>query len=221
MTPQLVHAALGIVHRGHFNPAIFQPSWFAAQELIRPKEAESAEVEIIHPQAAMFNTDWLQLLVRQDRFQATTTQASYYEPLRDLVFGTLAILSHTPIRSLGINREFQFRYPSEPDWRRIGDRLAPKEDWQAFLKNPGLLSLTMKGVRPDGIDGYIQVKVEPSTKVEYGVYINVNDHYQLAIGEETPPGTQRAREIISSQWHNSMRQAEHIAATISQLGSPQ
>ena len=34
-----------IVLLGQFNPAIFQPAWLAAENLVRPQEAESAEIE--------------------------------------------------------------------------------------------------------------------------------------------------------------------------------
>jgi len=105
VTPQLVLEALGIVHRGNFNPAIFQPSWFAAQNLIRPQEAEAAEIEIIHPKVAAFTAGWLRLHVVEDRFHASTTQVAYFETLRDLVLGVFGILSHIPLKALGINRE--------------------------------------------------------------------------------------------------------------------
>lgn len=220
MTLQLVLEAVSIVHRGHFNPAIFQPSWFAAQNLIRPQEAEAAEIEIIHPKAAVFTADWLRVNVLEDRFHAATIQADYFEPLRDLVLGVLGILAHTPLKALGINREFHYRYPSEDTWHEVGDRLAPKGDWESILKNPGMLSLTVQGKRPDGFEGYIQVKVEPSRKAHPGVFIEVNDHFQLASGDEIPPGTSKAIKIISSQWISSMSRALQVAESISLLGRP-
>jgi len=103
---------------------------------------------------------------------------------------------------------------------RIGHRLAPKKDWGNILKEPGLLSLVMKGKRPDGLEGYIQVKVEPSRVpiAQPGVYIQFNDHYQLAPGDEPLPGTSKANKIISSQWVSSMSRALEIAESISLLG---
>ena len=101
MRPQLDIQGVNIVLRGHFNPAIFHPSWFAAQELIGQLEADEAAIELIHPEAAIFNTDWLQIRVVRNRFQAGTAQEPYYEPLRDLVVGVFSFLSH---RSRDISR---------------------------------------------------------------------------------------------------------------------
>lgn len=92
-----------IVIRGDFNPAIFQPAWFAAEKLIGEKEAEAANVQIVHRDAAIFSADWLSLEVTQDRFSASTSHEQYVEPLQDLVIGTFILLSHTPLRMLGIH----------------------------------------------------------------------------------------------------------------------
>lgn len=219
MTADLVRQTASIVHRGHFNPAIFQPAWLAAQNLIRAQEAGSAQIDIIHPKAAIFTAEWLRLNVVEDNFQAGTTQEPYYEALRDLVVGVLSLLSHTPLRALGINREFHFRFPSLDAWHKVGHTLAPKPLWEPHLPKPGMQSLTIRGQRPDDLEGYILVKVEPSTQVEFGVYIEVNDHYQLAPGDEAIPGTSKALDIISRQWGGSMSRASAIAQAIAALGS--
>lgn len=39
-----------IVVLGSFNPAIFHPLWFKINQLIRPEEADSAKLEVTHPQ---------------------------------------------------------------------------------------------------------------------------------------------------------------------------
>ena len=41
-------SGINIVMLGSFNPKIFQPAWFAANELIRNLEAEEADTQIIH-----------------------------------------------------------------------------------------------------------------------------------------------------------------------------
>jgi hypothetical protein len=218
MQPQLEIQGLNIVLRGHFNPAIFHPSWFAAQKLIRHQEAEAAEIKIVHPNAAIFETEWLQIHVLQDRFQAITNQEPYYETLRDLVVGALDLLSHTPLRVMGINRGFHYRLESEEAWDAVGHRLAPKQDWENVLDSPGMLNLTMRGKRPDDLDGYIQVKVEPSGQVGFGVYVHVNDHYQLSSASETL-GANKAMIILFEQWSESMQRSEEIAQKIVDLGA--
>lgn len=152
---------VGIVLVGSFNPKIFQPAWFAAENLIRKEEAQAANIELIHPQVARFSLDWLQLQVTEEQFSATTTQSSFYEPLRDLVLGTFRLLRHTPVRMMGLNRDSHFRMPTEEAWHAFGHRLTPKEPWAGVLKEPGMRSLTMEGLRPDGFQGYIRVRLSP------------------------------------------------------------
>jgi hypothetical protein len=87
---------LNIVIVGQFNPAIFHPAWFAAQELIHPQEAETAEIQFVHPEAAIFQIDWCSFSVTRERFQAGTSQEPYFEPLRDLVSSCCAMASFSP-----------------------------------------------------------------------------------------------------------------------------
>jgi len=75
-------SGINIVILGSFNPKIFQPAWFAANELIRKLEAEEADTEIIHNDISIFRIgDWLRLEVTRDRFNASTEQEAYFEVL--------------------------------------------------------------------------------------------------------------------------------------------
>ncbi len=218
MRPQLVYQGVNVVLRGDFNAAIFHPSWLASEDLIRSQEAEAAEIEIVHPKVAVFTAEWLRLRVFDGRFQAGTVQEAYYEALRDLVVGVFTLLNHTPLRLMGINRDFHYRLESEETWHKVGHRLAPKEDWKETLSNPGMRSVIMEGQRPDSLDGYIRVKVEPSNRVQFGVYVEVNDHYELFSVSDTPRGTSRAIDILSKQWSESMERGLAIAQEIANLG---
>src|SRR5260370_9089105 len=140
-------AGVSIVMLGSFNPAIFQPRWLGAQQLIRPEEAEDAKIKIIQEDVADFSTAWFHLQVLQNRLQLISTDPRHYDPLRDLAMAVFAILHHTPVRALGINRDFHFAMPSLDEWHGIGNTLAPKELWSAFLKNPGLRSMLIQGYR--------------------------------------------------------------------------
>ncbi len=149
MPPQLELQGATIVLLGSFNPAIFHPAWFAANDLLRQKEADNANIEVTHIEVAAFSTEWLQINCTRERFQATTIQQAFSESLRDLVLGILTLLSHTPVKAMGLNTEFHFRVPSERYWHDVGDRLAPKPDWVNILNNPGMRSLIMEGQRSD------------------------------------------------------------------------
>lgn len=217
MAAQLQLQGVSIVLRGHFNPAIFHPSWFSSHNLIRTQEADAAEVLIVHPDTAVFKAEWLELNITRDRFQAITTQEAYYEPLRDLVSGVLDLLSHTPLKAMGLNRDFHFRMESVRARDSLGHRLAPKSDWESLLKEPVLTNLTVAGKRTDGLQGYTSIQVAPSILVENGVYIQVNDHYQLASGEQALPKASEAREILATLWSASMKRGLGIAQTIANL----
>lgn len=218
MRPQLKIQGVSIVLRGAFNPAIFHPSWLAAQELIRSQEAEEAEIEIVHPQVAQFEAGWLRMNVISDRLQARTTLEPFYEPLRDLVIGICQLTAHTPLRVIGINRDFHYGLASESAWHTVGHRLVPKQDWEDVLSSPGMRTLTVEGQRPDKLEGYIRVKVEPSTRVSFGVYTEINDHYVLPSANKSPASAREAIAIISEQWNQSMKRGLQIAEKVVSLG---
>lgn len=205
--PQLEGVSLVLL--GQFNPAIFQPAWFAAENLVRPQEADSAEVQLIHPEATVLRMEWLQLNIVRNRFQASTLQSSYFEPLRDLTVGLFSLLNHTPLAALGINREFHFRLDSEKQWHALGDRLAPKSHWQ-LLRKPGLRSMSIEGQRDDGHEGHVLVKVEPSPRYDQSIYVEINDHYELRTAIVKHGGAEKLVEILTSQWVRSMQRSVEL-----------
>lgn len=216
--PQIKIQGANIVLIGNFNPAIFHPSWFAAHNLLRAEEADAATINIVHPDVASFKTEWLAVDIVKERFQLGTVQESFYETLRDIVVGILGLLSHTPIKFMGINREFHFDLVSEDSWSGLGHRLVPKEDWNPLLKSPGMRNLVVEGLRPDDLKGYLRVMVQPSTQIKYGVYIEVNDHYVLKEDEKDVGGADRARVVLSEKWNESMKRSSEIAQAIAKLG---
>ncbi len=218
MRPQLEIQAVNIVLRGQFNPAMFHPIWFATQNLIRPQEAESANVKIIHPDVAVFDVEWLQVSITRDRFMVATGQEAYYEVLRDLVVGTFTLLTHTPLRVMGINQEFHYALESEKAWHMVGDRLAPKQEWLNILDRPGMKSLTIQGAKPNELPGYINVKVEPSPRVKFGIYVDINDHYDLQSVSEKIQTTEEALDILNNRWQESLQYGQGIVQRIASIG---
>jgi len=216
--PQIKIQGVSIVQLGNFNPAIFHPSWFAAHNLLRTEEADASTINIVHPDVASFKTEWLEVNIVRERLQIGTVQESYYEALRDLAVGILGLLSHTPIRAMGINRDFHFNLVTEDLWNRLGDRLVPKGDWNSLLKKPGMQDVTVEGNRTDGLKGYLRVTVQPSAQVKFGVFIGVNDHYVLKAEEKETDGADKARTILSERWGESMKRSFEIAQEIAKLG---
>jgi len=200
---------LSIVLLGDFSPKIFQPAWFAAQELLRKQEAEQASIKIIHSDVVEFSLDWCRIVATQNRFHLSTLQEPYYEPLRDLALGTFKLLMHTPLRMMGINLEKTFRLESEGAWHEYGNRFAPKRPWAKILKKPGLRTLTMEDVRPDQLPGYIRVTVQPSEEIHPALFLFVNDHYQ-AENPETVLGANELITMLEKCWEPSMTRSNQI-----------
>lgn len=213
VSPKLEVDGHTIVFVGALNPQIFQPAWFYNQNLIRKEEAETAKIEIIHREIVTFSTDWFQIQVTPERIIMSTTQAQYYEPLRDLALGTFRVLHHTPITKMGLNKESHFLMASEGAWHAIGDKLGPKDRWRNILEKPGLASFTMQGIRPDQYKGAINVRVEPSTRIKPGIFIQVNDHYELKEGE-SDQSAEKFLDILEVSWKSSIARSLKIAQTI-------
>ena len=197
---------VSIVLRGSFNPQIFQPAWFACEELIRKEEAETAKIQIIHPKIVKFDLEWLQLTVDENLFVATTAKESALDWLRDLILGTFRILNHTPAHVMGLNMDMHFKMPSSEEWHAVGHRLAPKEPWDGILDKPGMRTLIMEGVRPDSFKGYIRMRVEPSVRVPQGVFIQVNDHYEIE-DQKTSHGCEEILSILHTSWEASLERS--------------
>jgi hypothetical protein len=206
--PEVNQAA--IVLTGSFNPTIFQPEWFARQNLLPVQEAEQATIKIMVPQVVDFQTARFELQVTADKFVLISNPDANPSTLKDVVLGTFFILEHTPLTALGLNRLMHFSTPSEEIWNRIGDRLAPKDGWrQALKKRPGLLSLTIQA-DPEANGDRLKVKVEPSTRATFGVYFEVNDHRPAS----KTNGLKSLMEVIRNEWEGSYNNAAEIADSI-------
>jgi hypothetical protein len=208
-----------IVLVGSFNPAIFHPSWFARYDLLREGEAK-ADIKIVHPHVSQFKLDWLELQVTTEQFATTALDSGHALPLRDLVVGTFALLEHTPIRAVGLNRGMHFPLQSEDRWHAIGDALVPKKIWSALLAGrPGLLALNVEGQRPEAPSKYVRIQVQPSPIVEYGILISSNEHFDIA--EVLPAdeganfaagrGASAAVKVIRENWEASQAFALKVA----------
>ena len=209
MKPEIEGVTIVLV--GSFNPAIFHPAWFAHEKLIQQEEAEKADLQVVSPEASVFSIGWLELEVTSERFAVSTSQIQYLDPLRDLVLGTFNVLRHTPIQAMGINRLAHYRSASEATWHKLGHILAPKEPWAGLLQDPGMRRVTMEGKRPDQYQGRITATVEPSLKMKpgFGVFFNVNDHYDNDAQGKSHECL-RMMDILIKSWQNSLVRSAQI-----------
>jgi hypothetical protein len=74
-------------------------------------------------------------------------------------------------------------------------------------------SLLIEGARDDDLKGYIHVKVEPSVKVHPGLYVGVNDHYEIE--DPTPSeGASRILRILEEQWNTALSRFDTLHAWV-------
>lgn len=206
---------ISIIVLGAFNPQIFNPDWLARQKLIQEGEAEKAAVEAISSDIAVFSLGWAKLEVTRERAAFSTNQPQHYEILRDLVIAVFKILRHTPLTRFGINWIYHFKMPDEESWHKVGHKLTPKEPWKDALEKPGMRNVTMQGARSDDLKGSVNVTVQPSVKVRPGLYINVNDDFEL--NTEIPENSaEQLVKIISGHFEESHRRSKTISERILQ-----
>ncbi len=195
---------------GSFNPAIFQPRWLGAQDLIRPEEAETAKITIIQEDVADFSTEWFQLQAFQNRFQLLSEDPRQYAPLRDLAGAIFAILPDTPVTTLGLNRIFHFTMPSVDSWHGFGHLLAPRDLLNPIMEEPGLRSVIMQGRRKQAGGGALQIKAERSAMVEHGLYVEVNEEFK-APGDGESGGARWVPDRLAEHWDAILNFAEVAA----------
>lgn len=202
-----------VVLLGKLNPSIFQPQWFAAQGLISKQAADAARIQVIHQDVSIFEIDDSTTIEVLGTRAAFRSNGPITKDIIDLVAGTFQLLKHSPLASLGINRDQHHKAVSETAWHAFGDAVAPKSRWQGVLQRPGLRSLTQEGVRPDGGKGYIRVKVEPSVRIPHGIYIQVNDHFDVA-DPGAVTGAGEVMDLLTEHWQASRARTNAIIDAI-------
>lgn len=207
-----------IVLIGKFDPEIAQPGSLFEKRLFHESDAPRIKVELRLPDVISLTTDWINFSVEQNRIVASTTvQKPLSEPVRDFVLDIVSEMPDAMISAFGINNDFHFSVGPIENWHRIGDAIAPKKFWQGITKNPGLLSITMQSVRDDGNAGYMQTRVETSTRIPNGIYVQVNDHFASKIASGVAAG--EMLDLLEREWGASMKRSEEISQAIRGLGA--
>lgn len=217
MSPQPEIEGSAIVVVGSFNPAVFQPAWFARNGLFSDAMRELAEekLQVVHPEFTAFNAGWLEFNVSRERCVVATNETARISDQLDLVIGAFTLLPFTPVRAFGINRNVHYRLENEERWHHLGDLLGPKKPWEGVLTEPGLLTLTMHESRENPL-GYRRVEFAPSQKIQPGIFISVNDHYQLVQGDGSVDATGLVT-ALKDCWEVSASEAVEIAEKLVEL----
>ena len=192
---------------GSFNPSIFQPLWFGSLGLIRPEEAEGAQITFIQPQITDFKTEWFHLQVLQEKLTISCQDPRNFGPLRDLMVSILSKLPHTPIVALGIHKSFHFEMSSVEKWHSLGHVLAPKAIWNDILEKPGLKYLTIEGVRGTS-GGKTFITVAPSELVSTGVFMNIHHEFR---SDDRLNNARWAKDTLEREWDGFLSFSEETA----------
>jgi hypothetical protein len=204
-----------IILLGNFNPVIIQPAWLAAKGLIREEAYKKADVRVISPQITDFQATWFKILVTNDYFQALTQDPSTIDLLKDLVVGIFHLLEHTPIRCMGINTMRHYSIDNIELYHKIGHALAPKKDlWDKIFSKPGMERLIISSPRPDDHKGCVRVDVQPSKRINEGLFIGINDHFEISNIKETLTNCYEIIDTLDSVWAASVAWADTVFSQI-------
>lgn len=196
--------ALSIVLIGHFNPVIFHPFWLAKNGLIANVEAESAEVQIIHQDLAVYKISWFNFELTRERFHINTLNEAYFEPLRDLVVGIFEILAETPVTQMGINFEYHVPLPSKADLTNFLNNLSPSSFWKKVFDQPSFNTISIQQSRTTFPFGFVDLLVAPSGRVSNGIFFRINNHYEFPANKENVSnGCRESITFLNANWKNT------------------
>lgn len=213
MSEAFQNRSANVVVLGAFAPAMFHPLWFQRYDLLGEQEAKAAADPgslLMTDELTVFKVAGFDLDIRSERLQMATTQENLFSPLRDLVASTLNVLDAAPVKALGMNWACHFGTGSLDAWHAAGHKMIPTQFWTAIWpKHVGMQHVSVQLTRNDDFKGYLQVTVQPSRVVQHGVFVSINDHYDLS-GEVGNVFSSEAATLLEKQWSIS----EHTALGI-------
>jgi hypothetical protein len=235
--PPLAADASSIVITGAFKPVEITPAWMLENNLISAADAHSAQFELLIPgEAVTFTGGWFKCQINPQSFQLETSEESEFERLRDLAVNTLRVISARPVSQMGMNRAAHISISDLASWHAIGDHLVNNKMWDKVLHLAGMRAVSFWGVRTDGYGGRINVQIEPSMRFPPGLFILLNDHYDLTAGKTWPTTREEfattpsedteatiekisvAIQILNDNWTASTRLFYDVLETVWQQG---
>jgi len=135
--------------------------------------------------------------------------------LFDLVIGTFKLLSHTPLRAIGVNWGGHYKASSEEEWHEFGHFLVPQSPWNNILSEPATLKVEVTEKYPpeDVTQGAIQIQIQPSPTIQQAVFINLNDHYKLP-QPELSIGCDQIISLFEENKNKSQQKFENLTKNI-------
>jgi len=216
--------AVSVVLIGEFHPIIFTPDWFLKYDILSQEDFNQTKTNIIHPESANFQNQWLTVQVTDHKFSAETQEEPFIR-IHDFMLTTFKQhLFHTPLKQLGINRTVHFDAGSEAKRNKIAYALAPREPWGKWgekinsgegLKHGGLMHLAMV-IRnlDDRSKGEIRMNVQPSSEIDYGVRVDINDHFEVTENDAAIKDSDAIMQTLESHFEASHIQSKEIIEQI-------
>jgi hypothetical protein len=210
MAPRIEIEGINVVAVGSFNPRLFHPDWFSKQGLISDDELKYSldNLDTIHKTIISYPIKESHLEVSLDRLQIGGDFRANLQ-IRDLLVSIFSLLEHTPVTAIGINRGMHFRVDSDDQKYAILNNLSPKESYKELLKKPVLKEIQVAGTRPDSDEGYVLINVQPSVRINPGIFIEVNNHHGSS--EDRKVDLQYLMEKVSRSWKDILDYAKEIS----------
>jgi hypothetical protein len=180
-----------IVALGSFNPLILHPEWFGRHSVVPSEEvavlfAEPIKREIpeigaiiefgshfaVDSNKASINFKSFKLTVERERFQAECTKRENFPLMVNSIKKIFTILCETPIKAYGINFNGHFIFEN---MTRLSALFSPTDLANELFEGEFDYGFV---VRKKLNQSVINLKSEPSTKLDGGVFIHANNHYE-------------------------------------------
>jgi hypothetical protein len=199
-----------IVLLGAFNPRIFQPMWFEARGLLADVDVDPNSL-VLTDGFVSFETGVVSVFCARDRCQfATTDKTPTPDIIRDLAVGTFTLLGETPVWEVGVNHATHI--PRQR--RRWDDVVAQFGDPQkslVLLTDQALQTVALVAPRDDGREGQRTVQLQPSARLEEGVWFTMNDHVVVyPVDARESIGAKEAVEAMEGIWDSSRELSDEI-----------
>ena len=198
------HHIHNIVLIGSFNPKIFHPIWLLESGLIKEAEAEKADIQICNNDISIFSIEWAQFEITKDKFKISTEQEAYFEFIRDLVEGMFTLLSHTPVKAIGINNLIHIKLYKDEELYEFFNSVSPYSKWESVFNKPEIRNIALIEKKEGSVDGHLRILIEPSVIFKPGIYFDFNDHYQIVPNDQKNyVGCKEAMEVMKINWTNT------------------
>jgi hypothetical protein len=213
---ELKYELVNIVFLGEFVPSIIHPLWLAKKGIIGEKEAEDANIKIIHSDISQINLGWCLIEVTRNRFEIKSEQSASFAPAKDLIINIFRVLRESVIKAIGINHVFEYDLMNKDNFYNLGNMIAPLKLWSNSLENPLVDKLDITEPQRKGeYNGTRRIRVATaatSTKPYYAEFA-INDHYDL---EDNPSADSNviATELLTKQWEYSRSMSQEIVENI-------